>query len=131
MEALGKASPEEPGLVLGAAPSEPPRQHPKRRVTQGSNNAKINPRSQYATEEPDFAALAEQYPALQPFVLQVAERGGGGSVMGSYIVYNISLVHFMLLSQLWTALVTMCSTLAARPSLGAAAPARSPPDHRL
>lgn len=96
MEALGKACPEEPSLVRGAAPSEPPRQHPKRRVTQGSNNAKINPRSQYATEEPDFAALAGQYPALQPFVLQVAEEGGGGSLMGSYIVYNISLVHFVL-----------------------------------
>jgi hypothetical protein len=32
-------------------------------------NAKIHPRSRYAAEEPDFAALAETYPSLQPYLL--------------------------------------------------------------
>lgn len=33
------------------------------------NNAKIHPRSRYATEEPDFAALAQTHPSLQPFLI--------------------------------------------------------------
>lgn len=45
--------------------------HPSRRTVAGSNNARIHPRSRYAAEEPDFGALADEFPALQPFLVQV------------------------------------------------------------
>lgn len=57
-----------------AAPASAPR-----RAVPGSSNARIHPRSKYAYEEPDFAALAELYPSLRPFLL----RRTGGSSDGS------------------------------------------------
>lgn len=38
----------------------------------------MHPRNQYATEEPDFAALAREYPELQPFLK--AEKSGRASL---------------------------------------------------
>ena len=55
-------------------PQQQRRASAPRRAVPGSSNARIHPRSKYAYEEPDFAALAELYPSLRPFLLR---RTGG------------------------------------------------------
>ena len=42
-------------------------------------NARIHPRSKYAFEEPDFAALAELHPSLAPHLVWPHKRGGGAA----------------------------------------------------
>lgn len=66
-----EAAAEGPALRPAAGSASQPRAAPAR------GNARIHPRSRYAHEEPDFAALARLYPSLQPFLLQ--PRGGGAA----------------------------------------------------
>lgn len=50
----------------------------QQRSSVAGNNARINPRCRYAEREPDFAALAQRFPALRPYVRAVP--GGRGKI---------------------------------------------------
>ncbi|KAI7842940.1 hypothetical protein COHA_003449 [Chlorella ohadii] len=77
----GGGGPEQAPAGPAAAPAaHPPAAAQPRRAVPGSSNARIHPRSKYAYEEPDFAALAQLYPSLAPFLLRT---GGGGSAAGA------------------------------------------------
>lgn len=56
--------------LVGPAPRPAPGAASQPRSVPARGNARIHPRSKYAFEEPDFAALAGLYPSLQPFLLQ-------------------------------------------------------------
>lgn len=53
---------------------------PGRAPAINSNNAHIHPRSRYAEEEPDFAALAAQHPSLQQHLLPAAPGSARRSI---------------------------------------------------
>ncbi|PRW44527.1 methyltransferase 16 isoform X2 isoform A [Chlorella sorokiniana] len=74
-------SPPQPAAAAPAAPAaQPPAAATQpRRAPPGRSNARIHPRSKYAYEEPDFAALAKLYPSLAPFLLRSGGGGGNGS----------------------------------------------------
>ncbi|KFM24232.1 Methyltransferase-like protein 16 [Auxenochlorella protothecoides] len=64
-----------PSLPQAATPPPAPLPHAPRVAGRGApNNARINPRSRYAQEEPDFGDLAQAYPYLRPFLVP---RGTG------------------------------------------------------
>ena len=62
-----------------ASPTPQPAAAQPRRAAPGSSNARIHPRSKWAYEEPDFAALARLYPSLEPFLLRPGSGNGGDS----------------------------------------------------
>lgn len=68
-----------PAAAPAAPAAQPPAAAQPRRAVPGSSNARIHPLSKYAYEEPDFAALAQLYPSLGPFLLRPAGGGGGGT----------------------------------------------------
>ncbi|KAL4428378.1 hypothetical protein ABPG75_002467 [Micractinium tetrahymenae] len=70
--AAGPAEPE--AAAAGPAPRPAAGIASQPRAAAARGNARIHPRSKYAFEEPDFAALAQLYPSLQPFLLH--PRGG-------------------------------------------------------
>lgn len=71
---------EQPTVAAAAGPAAHPLAAAQpRRAAPGSSNARIHPRSKYAYEEPDFAALAQLYPSLAPFLLRPAGGSGGGA----------------------------------------------------
>lgn len=67
-----------------APPARPQEQHdafsdrPTKKQKLLTRQPGMHPRNQYATEEPDFAALARGYPELQPFLK--AEKSGRASL---------------------------------------------------
>ena len=50
----------------------------RQRSSVAGNNARIHPRCRYAEREPDFAALAQRFPALRPYVR--GAPGGRGKI---------------------------------------------------
>lgn len=52
---------------------EPPAKRARRLDSGAAGNARMHPRSRYATEEPDFARLAARHPGLAAFTTRRAD----------------------------------------------------------
>lgn len=70
---------EREGAAAGPAPRPAGGAASQPRGVPARGNARIHPRSKYAFEEPDFAALAKLYPSLQPFLLPPRGGAPGGA----------------------------------------------------
>ena len=70
------ASPQEPQAGPAAGPAIGPQLPPDIAGAAGAagGGRQMHPRNKYATELPDFAALAEEYPSLAPYLLVSMHR---------------------------------------------------------